>query len=134
MHCHRLNYFWFLNALVGFNYGHSITLNHHYELFMLCTLFVEHLNKPSIEELQIDTKYFHDVHSLNGIRFYIGFMQDCGHHDLFQPFDEDAQEVFYAPCKLMRTVKISVVYVVKRKWTYEVALFPMWASHATAWK
>ena len=61
-------------------------------------------------------------------------MQYCGHYDLFQPFDEDAQEAFYVTCKIMCSLKISVVFAVKRKWTYEVDVFPMWASHATAWK
>ena len=67
MRCRRLKSFRFLNSLVGFNCGHLSTLSNHYELVTLDNFFVEHLKKPSIEELQIDTKYFHDDHLLKGI-------------------------------------------------------------------
>ena len=63
----HLKYFRFLNSLVDFNHGCLSTLNNRCDIFILDALFEENLKKISIEELQVDEKYFHDTHSFNGI-------------------------------------------------------------------
>ena len=60
---------------MGFNYSHLNAVNNRCELVMLDALFEEHLKKPSVEELKIDAKCFHDSHSFNGIRFHIAFLK-----------------------------------------------------------
>ena len=134
MRCRHLNSFCFLNGLVGFNHGHLNVVNNRCELVMLDALREECLQKPSIDKLKIDAKYFYDAHSFNGIRFHIRFMQDCGYHALCRPLDDDIQEIFCARCKHIHALKMSVVCAVTRKWMCEVATFAGRASDITAWK
>ena len=120
----------FLNGLVGFNYSHLNAVNNRCELIMLDALFEEYLKKPSVEELIIDAKHFHDAHSFNGIHFCIAFLQDCVRHVVCRPLHEDTQK----RCKRAHALKTPVACAVGRKWAHEVAMLAGCASEMTAWK
>ena len=79
-HSRNINSSRFLTGLVGFNHGYLSKLNKRCEFVMLDDLFEGHIKKPSIEELKIDIKHFHDTHSFNGVIIHIGFMQDFRSH------------------------------------------------------
>ena len=82
MRLRHLISFRFLQGITGFDFSHLKHVLNRAELCLMDALQVPYLEKPSLQELQIDADLFFNYYAINGNQFHISFLVDATYHVL----------------------------------------------------